>query len=101
MSFMELGWWWKKTVLEDVDDFFAGDVDYGCTLVDESAHVLAEHLALFLLDLRQVHASTQAPHGTHKVASELHLQLVPLVNGVLVEQFKPCKWSLVQEKGEV
>jgi hypothetical protein len=45
-------------VLEEVDEFFVGDVYYGRTLVEKVSHVLAEHLALFLLDHRQVHAST-------------------------------------------
>jgi hypothetical protein len=70
-----------KTVLEDVDDFFVRDIDYDPMLVEEATHVLVEHLALLLLDLRQVHASTRAPHGTRKVPGELRLQLVPFVDG--------------------
>jgi hypothetical protein len=38
-----------ETVLEEVDDFFVGDIDYCGTLVEEAAHVLAKGLALFLL----------------------------------------------------
>jgi hypothetical protein len=37
--------------LEEVDDFFVGDVDYNCALVEKAAHVLAERLALLLLDI--------------------------------------------------
>jgi hypothetical protein len=48
------------------------------------AHVLAEGLALFLLDHGQVHASTRSAHGAREVAGELLLQLVPLVGRVLV-----------------
>jgi hypothetical protein len=66
--------------LEEVDDFFVGDVDYSRTLVEKATHVLAERLALLLLDHRQVHESTRAPHGARDVASELSLQLVPLVD---------------------
>jgi hypothetical protein len=39
---------------------------------------------LFLLDHGQVHASTLSAHGARKVAGELLLQLVPLVDRVLV-----------------
>jgi hypothetical protein len=46
-----------ETVLEAVDDFFVVDVDYGHALVEEVTHVLAEHVALLLIYLHQVHAS--------------------------------------------
>jgi hypothetical protein len=64
-------------------------------------HVLAEGLALFLLDHGQVHASTRSAHGPREVAGELLLQLVPLVDRVLVQRLEPCEWSLVQAEGEV
>jgi hypothetical protein len=64
-------------------------------------HVLAECLALLLLDHRQVHASARASHGTCKVVGELRLQLVPIVDRVLVKQLEPHECSLVQIKGEV
>jgi hypothetical protein len=60
-----------------------------------------EGLSLFLLDHGQVHASTRSAHGTCEVASELLLQLVPLVDRVLVQRLEPCEWSLVQAEGEV
>jgi hypothetical protein len=41
-----------KTILDDVDDFIVDDVDNDCAFVKEAAHVLAECLALLLLDLR-------------------------------------------------
>jgi hypothetical protein len=47
-----------ETILEEVDDFLVGDVDYGGALVEEASHVLAKGLALFLLHHCQVHAST-------------------------------------------
>jgi hypothetical protein len=71
--------------LEDVDDYFIGDVDYSRTLIKKASHVLVERLALFLLDHRRVHVSTRAPHGAREVDSELGFQLVPLVNRVLFE----------------
>jgi hypothetical protein len=40
-------------------------------------------------------------HGTHEVAGELSLELVPLVDRVLVERLKPSEWCLVQAEGEV
>jgi hypothetical protein len=40
---------------------------------------------LFLFHHSQVHASTQAAHGAREVASELFLQLVPLVDRALLE----------------
>jgi hypothetical protein len=64
-------------------------------------HVLAKGLALFLLHHSQVRASTRAAHGTREVAGELLLQLVPLVDGVLVQRLEPCERSLVQAEGEV
>jgi hypothetical protein len=88
------------TILEAVDDFFVGDVDYGRTLVEETTHVLVEHLALLLLDHCQVHASTWVSHGARKVAGELGLQLVPLVDRVLVERLEPCEWAWSRLKGK-
>jgi hypothetical protein len=38
-----------ETVLEEVDDFFVRDIDYCGALVEETPHVLAKGLALFLL----------------------------------------------------
>jgi hypothetical protein len=38
-----------ETVLEEVDDLLVGDVDYSGALVEETPHVLAKGLALFLL----------------------------------------------------
>jgi hypothetical protein len=90
-----------ETVLEEVDDLLVGDVDYGGALVEEVPHVLAKGLALFLLHHSQVRASTRAAHGTREVAGELLLQLVPLVDGVLVQRLEPCERSLVQAEGEV
>jgi hypothetical protein len=69
-----------ETVLEEVDDLLVGDVDYGGALVEEAPHVLAKGLALFLLHHSQVHASTRSAHSARKVAGELLLQLVPLVD---------------------
>jgi hypothetical protein len=66
--------------LEKVDDFFIGDINYGRTLVEKASHVLVERLALFLLDHRQVHASTRTSHGAREVAGELAFLLVPLIN---------------------
>jgi hypothetical protein len=90
-----------EAILEEVDDFLVDDVNHGSALVEESAHVLAEGLALFLLDHGQVHASIQSAHGAREVAGELLLQLVPLVDRVLVQRLEPCEWSLVQAEGEV
>jgi hypothetical protein len=69
-----------EAVLEEVDDLLVGDVDDGSALVEEAAHILADGLALFLLDHGQVHASTRSAHGAREVAGELLLQLVPLVD---------------------
>jgi hypothetical protein len=90
-----------EIVLEKVDDFLVGDIDYSGTLVEKTSHVLAQGLALFLLHHSQVHASTRASHGAREVAGELLLELVPLVDRVLLERLEPCKWSLVQTEGEV
>jgi hypothetical protein len=74
-----------ETVLEEVDDLLVGDVDYGGAIVEETPHVLVKGLTLFLLHHCQVHASTRATHSTRKVAGELFLELVPLVDRVLLE----------------
>jgi hypothetical protein len=74
-----------ETVLEEVDDFFVRDINYGGALVEEEPHVLAKGLALFLLRHSQVHASTLAAHSACEVAAQLLLQLVPLVDQVLLE----------------
>jgi hypothetical protein len=87
--------------LEEVDDLLVGDVDYGRALVEEAPHVLAQRLALFLIDHCKVHASTRAPHGAREVAGELSLELVPLVDRVHVKRLKPSEWCLVQTEWEV
>jgi hypothetical protein len=69
-----------ETILEQVDDLFVRDIDYGGALVEKAPHVLVKGLALFLLDHCQVHASTRAAHSAREVAGELFLQLVPLVD---------------------
>jgi hypothetical protein len=74
-----------ETVLEEVNDLFVSDIDYGGALVEEASHVLAKGLALFLLHHCQVHASTRATHSTREVASELFLKLVPLVDRVVLK----------------
>jgi hypothetical protein len=74
-----------ETVLEEVDDFFVRDIDYCGALVEETPHVLAKGLALFLLHHGQVHASTRAAHSAREVAGELLLQLVPLADRVLLK----------------
>jgi hypothetical protein len=43
--------------------------------------------------------STRAPHGARKVAGELGLELVPLIDRVLVERLKPVEWGLVAPSG--
>jgi hypothetical protein len=58
-------------------------------------------LSQFLLHYGQVHASTRASHGARKVAGEVLLELVPLVNRVLLKGLEPCKWSLVPTEREV
>jgi hypothetical protein len=72
--------------LDDVHDLFVSDVDDNRALIEETSHVLAECLALLLLDLREVHVSTRAPHGPKEVAGELQLQLISLVDRVFIER---------------
>jgi hypothetical protein len=38
-----------ETVLEKVDDFLVGDIDYSGALVEKAPHVLVQSFALFLL----------------------------------------------------
>jgi hypothetical protein len=84
-----------ETVLEEVDDLLVADVDYGGALVEKASHVLAKGLALFLIHHCQVHASTRAAHSARKVAGELFLQLIPLVDRVLLELLEPCKRGFI------
>jgi hypothetical protein len=90
-----------ETVLEKVDDFLVGNIDYSGALVEKAPDVLVQGLALFLLHHSQVHASTRASHGAREVAGELFLELIPLVDRVLLKRLEPCKWSLVQTEREV
>jgi hypothetical protein len=69
-----------KTVLEKVNDFLIGNINYSGALVEKAPHVLTQSLALFMLHHGQVHASTRASHGAREVAGELLLELVPLVD---------------------
>jgi hypothetical protein len=71
--------------LEEVDDLLVGDVYYGGALVEKASHVLAKGLALLLLHHCQVQVSTRATHSARKVAGELFLKLVPLVDRVLLK----------------
>ena len=91
----------EQDILEAVDDFFVSDADDGCTLVEETSHVLAKSFTFRLLDLGQVHASARAPHGTYEVAGELHLEFIPPINGVLLERLKPCEVCFPQTEREV
>jgi hypothetical protein len=52
-------------------------------------------------DHHHVHAGTRAPHGSCEVAGELSLELVPLIDGVLVERLEPDEWGLVQVEWEL
>lgn len=88
-------------ILEDVNDFFVSDVNNSCALVEEALHVLADRLALLLLELHQVHVSTRVPHGTCEVPGELHLRLSPLVDVVLVKRLEPSKRRLIQIERKV
>jgi hypothetical protein len=90
-----------ETVLEKVDDFLVGNIEYSGALVEKAPHVLAQGLALFLLHHGQVHASTRASHGAREVAGELLLKPVPLVDRVLLKRLEPFKWSFVQTEREV
>ena len=47
-----------QPLLEVVDDLSVGDVNDGCTHIEEATHVLSESFTLCLFDHGQVHAST-------------------------------------------
>jgi hypothetical protein len=89
-----------EAVLEEVDDLFVGDVDYGGALVEEAANVLAEGLALFLLDHGQVHASTRSAHGAREVAGELLLQLAHLSIECLSNDSSHVSGAWSRQKGK-
>jgi hypothetical protein len=89
-----------ETVLEKVNDFLVGDIDYSGTLVEKASHVFAQGLVLFLLHHGQVHASTRASHGTRKVAGELLLELVPLVDRVLSSDSSHLSGAWSRQKGK-
>jgi hypothetical protein len=78
-----------ETVLEKVDDFLVGNIDYSGTLVEKAPHVTC---------------ARSRPFPASPWPGPCEYPSVPwrkLLNRVLLERLEPCKWSLVQTEREV
>jgi hypothetical protein len=90
-----------KAVLEAMDDVLVGDVGDGCTYLEETPSVGPQGLILFLLDLRQIMASTCSEHGALEVVDEDLLRILSRVNGVELEAFEPGEWCRFQSHRKI
>jgi hypothetical protein len=91
----------EEAVLEATDDVLIGDVGDGGVRLEEMPCVGPQGLVHILLHLGQVVASACPDHGSLKVVDEGLLEIIPRVNGVWLEAFKPREGRGLQSHQEV
>jgi hypothetical protein len=91
----------EEPVLEAADDVFIGDVGDGGARLEEMLYVGTQGLVHLLLHLGQVVASACPDHGSLKVIDEGPLEVLPRVDGVWLEAFKPREGCGLQSHREV
>jgi hypothetical protein len=79
----------EEPVLEATNDIFAGDVGEGGTHLEETPCVGPQHLVHLMLHLAQLVASARSDHGSLKVVDQSPLEVLPQVDEVRLEAFKP------------
>jgi hypothetical protein len=91
----------EEPVLEAADDILVGDVGNGDARLEETPGVGPQGLIHLLLHLGQIVASTRSDHGSLEVVDEGPLEVLPRVDGVWLEAFKPHEGFGLQSHREV
>jgi hypothetical protein len=91
----------EEPVLEAADDVLIGDVGDGGARLEEMPGVGPQGLVNLLLHLGQVVASACPDHGSLEVINEGSLEVLPRVDGVWLEAFKPHEGCALQSHQEV
>jgi hypothetical protein len=81
----------EESILEAVNDILIGDVGDGGAHLEETPGVGPQVLVHLLLDMGQIVASACSDHGSLEVVDEASLEVLPGVNGVWLEAFKPSE----------
>jgi hypothetical protein len=81
----------EEPILEAADDVFVGDVGDGGAHLEETPGVEPQGLIHLLLDLGQIVVSACSDHGSLEVVDEGLLEVLPGVDGVWLEAFKPSE----------
>jgi hypothetical protein len=76
-------------VLEAADGVLVGDVGVGGVRLEERLGVGPQGLVHLFLHLGQIMASTRSDHGSLEVVDERPFEVLPRVDGVWLEAFKP------------
>jgi hypothetical protein len=91
----------EEAVLEATDDVLIGDVGDGGARLKETLCVRSQGFIHLLLHLGQVVASARPDHGSLEVVDEGLLEVLPRVDGVWLEAFKPREGRGLQSHQEV
>jgi hypothetical protein len=81
----------EEPVLKAADDVYIGDIGDGGARLEETPCVGPQGLIHLLLHLGQVVASACPDHGSLEVVDEGPLEVLPRVDRVWLEAFKPCE----------
>jgi hypothetical protein len=81
----------EEPVLEAADNVLVGDVGDGGTHLEETPGVGPQGLVHLLLHLGQIVVSARSNHGSLEVVDEGSLEVLPGVDGVWLEAFKPSE----------
>jgi hypothetical protein len=91
----------EEAVLEATNDVLIDDVGDGGAPLEETPCVGPQGLVHLLLHLGQVMASARPDHGSLEVVDEGPLEVLPRVDGVWLEAFKPREGCRLQSHREV
>jgi hypothetical protein len=91
----------EEPILEAADDVLSGDVGDGGARLEEMPGVGPQDLVYLLLFLGQIMASTCSDHGSLEVVDEGLFEVLPRVDGVCLEAFKPREGCGLQSHREV
>jgi hypothetical protein len=91
----------EEAVPEVADDILVGDIGDGGSYLEEAPGVGSLGLVHLLLDLGQIMTSTCSDHGSLEVVNEGPLEILPGLDGVWFEAFKPSEWRGFQGHQEV
>jgi hypothetical protein len=87
----------EEAILEATNDVLIGDVGDGGAHLEETLCVGPQGLVHLLLHLGKVVARARPDHGSLEVIDEGPLEILPRVDGVWLEAFKPYEgrelWS--------